>query len=390
MNRIRSLSVILLLYALLFLIACSGEMPPATRDEDTLPTPLPPDTPLPTLEPTATWTPEPTLTPTSTSQPTATSSPTLLPAATSTRTAGVTLTIEQPADRTEVIAGDEIIVSGRSQPAPEGELLLAVEVTAHNVASGSAIVDADTGRWQTTLPVSRHVTGPARLIVSPENSDETTAIDLEILPDENADNPGLTLKRPGEHDTAVAGYTLFFGGRVRNPINNTVTISIMTDNCTTVATSQSFTLVGGVWHGLLILPPDVTGPACAVATTGTVGEAEWREARLPITILTSDNEAAYTLTLGSPSDNRTFRAGQAAEIFGVAINAPDDRVDVVVNLDDAENTLLAQGTAEVDNFGYWALQLPLPEDVTGPAIITASMGEGNNHIEFRTSTTITD
>lgn len=269
-------------------------------------------------------------------------------------------------------------------------MLLAVEVAARNVASGSAIADADTGRWQATLPVSRHVTGPARLIVNPENSDETAAIDLEILPDEGTDNPGLTLRRPGEHDTAVAGYTLFFGGRVRNPIDNTVTISIMIDDCTTVATSQSFTLVGGAWHGLLILPPDVTGPACAVATTGTVGEGEWREARLPITILTSDKEAAYSLTLGSPSDNRTFRAGQAAQIFGVAVNAPDDTVHVVVNLDDADGTLLAEGTAEVDNFGYWALQLLLPEDITGPATITASMGEGSNHIEFRTSTTITE
>ena len=390
MNIIRSLSVVLLLCALLFLIACSGTTPPATRAEVTAPTPLP--------EPTATWTPEPTLTPTSTSQPepTATASPTPLPTTiptlspTPTRTAGVTLTIEQPADRAEVVAGDEITVSGRVQPAPEGELLLAVEVAARNVASGSVRVEADSGRWQATLTLSRHVTGPARLIVSPENSDETAAIDLEILPDEGADNPGLTLKRPGEHDTAVAGYTLFFGGRVRNPIDNTVTISVMTDDCTTLATSQSFTLVGGAWHGLLILPPDVTGPACAVATTGTVGEGEWREARLPITILTSDNEEALSLTLGSPSDNRTFRAGQPAEIFGVAINAPDDTVHVVVNLDNAAGTLLAEGTAEVDAFGYWALQLPLPEDVTGPAIITASMGEGNNHVEFRTSTTITE
>jgi len=302
----------------------------------------------------------------------------------------VTLIIEQPAGSAEVVAGEELTVSGQVEPAPEGELLLAVEVASRNVASGSATVDADTGRWQATLAVSRHVTGPARLIVSPESSDETVTLDLEILPDEDADNPGLTLRRPGEHDTAVAGYSLFFGGRARNPIDNTVTISVMINECTTVATSQSFTLVGGAWHGLLILPPDVTGPACAVATTGTVGEDEWREARLPITILTSDNEEAYSLTLGSPSDNRTFRAGQAAQIFGVAINAPDDRVHVVVNRDNADGTLLAEGTAEVDNFGYWALQLPLPEDVTGPAIITASMGQGNNHIEFRTSTTITD
>lgn len=389
MKRRRAFSVVLLCCSLLPLAACIQEVPPVVTVEVTAAPSLPTDTPLPpepSPEPTATWTPEPSATtpPTPTSQPTATVSPT------ATEAAGLTLVIEQPDSGAEVVAGGEINVSGWAQPAPAEALLLAIEVVARSVASGSAQVDPDTGYWQATLPVSQHVTGPARLIVSPENSDEAAVIELEILPDEIAENPGLTLKRPGEHDTAVAGYTLFFEGRARNPIDNMVTISVMLDDCMTVATSQSFTLTGGAWHGLLILPPNARGPACAVATTGIVGEGQWREARLPINILTSDKESATSLTLGSPSDNRTFRAGQTAEIFGVAVNAPDDIVHVLISMDNQEGDVLAEGEAEVDDFGYWQLNLPLPENVTGTAIITASMGEGSNHIEFRTITTITE
>lgn len=393
MNKAQFLSLILSLYVLLFLTGCNQEVLPGTRVEVAIPTPLPSATPLPTLEPieTPTAAPEPTdkptMTPTPQVSPTATASPT--PTSTATEVAEPVLTIERPEDGAEVVAGDEITVSGHVQPAPDEALLLAVEVAARSVASGSAEVNADTGRWQTTLSVSPHVTGPARLIASPENSDETAVIDLEILPDEDADNPGLTLRRPGENDTAVAGYALFFEGRARKPIDDTITISVLTDDCTNVLTSESFRLQGGTWRGLLILPPDVAGPACAVATTGTVGEGDWREARIPITILTSDNTEATSLTLGSPSDNRTFQAGQAAHIFGVAVNAPNDEVHVVVTLDNAEGTVLAEGTAMVDAFGYWEIELPFPEDASGPATITASMGEGSNHVEFRTSTTIT-
>jgi hypothetical protein len=275
------------------------------------------------------------------------------------------------------MVGTELTVSGQAQPDGENELRLQLEVVSRELVTDTISVDATTGSWTTTIETPPNITGPAQLTIETPDGEDTVTVALHLRPDPNA--AGLTLRRPSAGDDAVAGYTLFFEGRVREPVDDTVTIAILTDDCNLSAAQQSFTVVGGPWHGLVVLPQGIEGPACAVASTGD-GQEGWREARVPIRLLGSEDEGATMIVLGNPAGT-TFQAGEVAGIFGVAVNAPGNQVQVTLTTGVSQNEPLAQGTAAVEAFGFWQAELPLPADVTGPVVVTASMGEGDTYLE---------
>jgi hypothetical protein len=330
-------------------------------------TPIEEPTETPPVEPTETEEPEPTATATAVNAP---------------------LVIDEPVEDREVVVGRELVVSGRAQAGMTDSLVLRLQVAARNLVTDTVSVTT-AGAWEVAVMIPPQITGPAQLSVQTQDGEETATVALEILPD--PDTPGISLKRPAEEDVAVAGYGLFFEGRVREPIDRTVTIGLLTNDCTSLDASQSFAVTGGVWFGFLVLPPDFTGPACAVAYTGeempiSLAEGEWRAAWRPITVLSSANEQAASITLGHPAGT-TFKAGQTARLFGVAVNAPNNEVRVTVILDEGQN-VLAEGIAPVDAFGFWEIELPLPAGDTGPAAVTVSMGSGNSYIEYRATTVI--
>lgn len=395
MNKLVTLTVVLWLGV--WLVACNlDQMPDATPTASVLlpsatPTNTPPltDSPTPTAEPTASPTAEPEPTATvlePTLEPTATIEPT---ETTPSEPIQISLDIYQPAADDEVTVGSQLVIRGQAQPANDNNLSLRLEVVSRTIFTGTVSVDDPSGTWTTTITVPHNVTGPGQLIVSAP-SGETAVVPLRLLPDPNL--PGLTLRRPGPGDPAVAGYTLFFEGRALEPINDTVRIGVMIDDCTIAVVVQDITVSGGPWRGLLNLPPDITGPACAVAFTGSgsfsAPEGEWREARLPITILSSAEPEALGISLGNPSGT-TFQAGQTAELFGVAVNALNNEVYVAVMLDDGQGMILAEGITTVDAFGFWEIDLPLPADRTGPAVILVTIGQGDSRYEIRVPTTVT-
>ena len=60
----------------------------------------------------------------------------------------------------------------------------------------------------------------------------------------------IRFHQPHDGETAVSGYPVFFEGEVTNAINDSVTVGVLIDNCTTWAARQSFMVAGsGQWTG---------------------------------------------------------------------------------------------------------------------------------------------
>ncbi len=337
----------------------------------------------PTLTPTASLTPTPTLTPEPTIAPTFT--PTAAPTETPTPTpTAVPLTISQPANNSTLELGSELLLSGQIQPERVETLVFTLEVAALPVVTGTIPVDTNSGLWQTMLGIPLEVTGAGQLMVQTADGSQTATVAVDLVPD--GDATGLTLTRPLTGETAVAGHILFLEGRVRGPVDDTITFGVLIDNCTTYIAGQTLSVTGGAWRGVLILPLEFSGPACAVATTGSKEGEVWREARAAFTILSPDDPASTLLTIGNPIGTM-LHAGQPAVIYGLAVHAPDNQVRVVIALDNGQRTVLAEGVAVVDGFGYWEIALNLPAQ-TGAAVIVVSMGQGETYTELTATTTI--
>lgn len=366
------------------LVACSQEVPAqeTVTPQATATTEVailvaePTHTPTPTPTPTLTATPEPSFTPTQTPMVEPTATATVKPTA-------VPLTILQPNEGSDVELGHELLISGQIQPGNAETLDFVIEVVALPVLTGTIPVDTTTGEWQTHVMIPLQVNGPGQLTVQTPDGDEVAQVMIDMVPD--GDESGLTLTRPFPGDILVAGYTVFLEGRVRQPVNDTIAFGILIDNCTTYVAGQILTVTGGAWRGVLTLPQESSGPACAVASTGVTGEETWRESRVPLTILETGDPAATMLVVGN-SVGFSFQAGQTATVYGLAVHSPDNQVRVVIALDDG--TVLAEGIALVDIFGYWEIDLALPGQ-TGTAVVAVSMGEGDTYKELLTATTIT-
>ncbi|MFQ5421514.1 MAG: hypothetical protein ACE5EY_14260, partial [Anaerolineae bacterium] len=184
---------------------------------------------------------------------------------------------------------------------------------------------------------------------------------------------------PGDGQFAVAGHPLFFEGSVTGAIDSTITIGLYTDNCTTFAARQSFTLtaVDATWNGMVNLPQTLNGRTCAFAYTGAPDQSFWREVQLWLPALHPDDETILgNITLGNARDT-VFRAGESAYLFGSAIGAAGEELQLTWVGADGE-TLIAEGTAVVDSLGYWEVDLLLPTEAAGRTILTLQLGEGED------------
>jgi hypothetical protein len=373
------------LIVLLFtLVACTRDLVPTPIPEiaevvvtptDTPTAAAPPPTPAAEVA-ASTATPEPTATPTP--------EPTPEPTATDTAVPPATITITKPAAGAEIVVGQEVTFQGQIVPVPDEVLHVQIDVTGMEILSDIISVSPDNGNWSFTTTIDPQIVGPAQLTFELALEDVTATVPVILVPDIDSDDTFMILDRPTSGENSVAGYTFFFEGEVNNAIDETVTMAVLANECTVVAASQSFTLADGRWHGQVILPQELDGPSCAIAYTGTRGDVNAREARVPIIILPYADEDALILTLGNSGDIE-FRAGEITTIFGVATNAPGNVVVYRLNLDlVGSSQLLASGTAPVDIFGYWEIDLELPDDVpTGPSLLTITMGTDDDYREVR-------
>jgi hypothetical protein len=298
----------------------------------------------------------------------------------------VPLAIERPVAGSRMLAGDRVSINGRAQPHGDDGIALAIEIENLEVFTENAELDA-AGYWGGVFTVPESVTGPAVLFATSAIG-EQTSVPIEIVANEQAEGPSLTLERPAPGDVMVAGYIVFFEGLVRQPVDQALTFSVLTEGCITVAASFELSIPGGDWWGHLFLPSNsAVGPACAVVSTGqrTAGDGSWREVRIPVTLLDAADPAATSLYLGVPGD-LIFQAGESIRLYGGAINAPDDEVYLVLTKDAVgPGALLAEETVSVDSFGYWEVELPSTRSWLGSTLLTISMGTEDAYTELRTT-----
>jgi len=364
-----------LLLLVLALVACQDENTP-TPEATTVTTSATATSPAPsaTTEPTATATTEPAVpTATATDEPTALPEPTTEPTATAVPEPTATpeplvLTISQPVAGSEVAVGTDLTVSGVVDPSAAASVTLSLQAGTAILITGTATVDSGTGAWLTTLAVPTSATGSTRLTASTET--EAAQVDITLLPGANPTGALLNLTRPTAGTTLVSGFTAFFEGTAEAVVDGKITIAVLSDGCTTVAAAQSFTIGGGEWRGVLILPQTLTGSACAVVYTGTPGTPAWRQTQVPIVLLSEGETGANRIELGNPAF-ATYAPGSTITLFGVAVNAPEGEIEVAAALDGT--TVLPTTTVAVDTFGYWELELTLPAGESGPLTVTAGM-----------------
>lgn len=394
----RSLLFLLPGLILFWLTACGGT-PLST------PTAAPTHTAVAQLPPTETATDEPATavpaTPTAElvpTEPEPTSdalfpTPVITPSPTITPTLAMpdyTVTIVEPAPATTLLAGREVTFRGEVQPPTTDPLTLTLTIGSFTAVSAQIIPDGTSGSWALTTTLADAASGPGLLTVALGDLAQT-AQPLSLAFDNTTEAPYISLSEPVEGETAVAGSAFFMQGDSNNLIDNAFTIGVLVDDCTNFIAAQKISLTDGSWYGFVILPQNVVpGPACAVAYTGEYGADGWREALIPIQLRAADDPQAILLHLGNAGE-LAFTAGSNTNLFGVAVNVPERAVDIVLVLDSATggSQLVATGKAFADQFGFWSIDLELPDDApSGPALLTISAGEDATYQEIRLSVTI--
>jgi hypothetical protein len=133
------------------------------------------------------------------------------------------------------------------------------------------------------------------------------------------------------------------------------------------------------WQGFVVVPEDLVGPACAVASFGEPGSANWREVQVPIEVLAQDNIEARGVTIGGPVPDSDVTAGEEVLFYGSAMNVASGPVNLSILMEDGR--IVGGGEAETDYWGYWEIPVVLPPDLIGLAEITVGAGEGDTYAE---------
>jgi hypothetical protein len=290
--------------------------------------------------------------------------------------------------------GSDVLISGLARREPEQRVvLLLVTATNHTLLEIEGVA-GESNQWQASFRVPEAVSGPAELqayIVTPENEIVARrAVNVRLVLDTDVSDRFLALYRPVTGDTAVAGYNMFFDGYAQLPVNNTVVISLWHNDCRERVARQSFVLGGsGYWHGFLVVPRDLEGPVCAVASFGSPEETpeRWREAQLPITILPATNDTPANAAIAIPAPGSRLTAGQSYIARGTAANARETQVVVSILLDNGR--ILVETTAVSDFWGFWETSFTLPPDAEGPAQIYATIGSPSDPNFAQTQNPIT-
>lgn len=368
-RKTMTLVLVLFVHVVLLTVACSEQPTPTA----TLQPPPTVTASQATAAPAATDTSRPpTATAESPEQPTATgdaATPTV-DAETTTVTATATteptsepaaLTITTPEEGETWNTGSSVTVSGA---APAGADSVAVTLHAAGLTLDSAESAPDaTGQWEATLDIPAALTGTA-ILQATTGEDASVDLPVQITLPAATSGPTISLAHPQETSPVVSGHVLFFTGAVQQPTEEMVTIAVLFEDCETVASTTSFNVgEGGQWWGYLVVPETVFGPGCALAYTGEFGEEQWRAAHAPIEVLEADDQEARGVFIGNFDDSEVT-PGDSVTVYGSAYNVPNNRVQVALEVDGAT---AAQGTATIDGFGYWEINLALPPDTAANA-----------------------
>ncbi|MCP5095592.1 MAG: hypothetical protein GY943_08575 [Chloroflexi bacterium] len=237
--------------------------------------------------------------------------------------------------------------------------------------------------WDTIMSIPRFVSGAATLQAAIRDADGTLQNvyqqPMTIVPDIETADRYILMTRPELDETAVSGFSIFFDGEIKFPTNNTLSISIWTEDCQTKVANQNFVLGSSnqafSWQGFVVIPTNVDGPACAVASFGEPGAENWREAQVPISILPIDDREAKGIRISNPAPGSEVIAGSDLFINGTALNVSAAEMLVTILLENGR--IVNQTIVTTDYWGYFETSVLLPIDIEGPAQIIAEAGEGD-------------
>lgn len=291
----------------------------------------------------------------------------------------IVLTILEPANAIQIMTGSTLSVKGFVDPEVAESVTLNVQMGPHTLVTTITQVDAATGEWAVDLQIPHSVNGTGWLKAMTDR--ETAVLDIQLIHDTATDASGVTinLSRPGDGQLAVAGHPLFFEGEVTGAIDNTITIGLYTDDCTTFAARQSFSLTttDAIWNGMVNLPATLNGRTCAFAYTGSPETGMWREEQLWLPSLHPDDKTIIGSIILGNANSTPFRAGESAYLFGSAVDAAGEELLISWVGEDGE-TLLVEGTAVVGALGYWEAELLVPAEALGLSTLTIQLGEGED------------
>jgi hypothetical protein len=330
-----------------------------------------------------------TNTPTATSPPTLTPTPTEIPpTATPTPTPVIAFRpptgdtpsgtdIALPGEDGRLLMGAGATINGRAQ-LEMGQKVQVTLTTATGWVLALAETEADAaGKWQAVLSVPDSASGAAFIEAAAVSEDGSTRLldrrQVELWLDTSQAERYLSLFRPEPGAGASAGLYLFFDGRVQFPVGNLLTISIWDNDCRQALARQSYRLRGsGYWQGFVAAPRELAGRACAVASTGTPGDPEWREAQVFIDVHPPGDVNSRSVRIGNPPPGAVIQRNQSQLLYGTAWFAPGNQVRAAILLENGR--VLNEGVALVDGYGYWELRLFVPGNALGQAEVRAETG----------------
>ncbi len=289
------------------------------------------------------------------------------------------VTVTNPEEDADLVMGSDVVIRGLARKEPNHTIWLSlVSATGHLLAEVQAR-EGETS-WEAGLSIPQHVSGAAFLnaAVRDEAGDllaENSARINLVLNAESTDR-FLVFAAPAYGQTAVSEFNILFSGQTKLPANNTVRIEIW-ENCQEPVAGQNFIMGRSPnsfpWQGFVVVPKDVVGRACAVATAGEIGAENWREAQTVVEVLPQDHPEARGVALGYPPPNTTIAAGESLTLYGAAMNVREGPVTVNVLL--ANGRMVGQVSTTTDYWGYWEAEVTLPFDTFGPAEVTVAAGE---------------
>ncbi|MBK8905687.1 MAG: hypothetical protein IPM53_31180 [Anaerolineaceae bacterium] len=300
------------------------------------------------------------------------------------------INISSPSENAVIVLGSPMTARGLVQRNP-GEVVYLSLVSSNGRLLTEQQVDASDFGWQADIVPPPYVSGAAALRADLRTADGVVLSSYEIpvwlaLNKDGLDRY-LEMFRPQVNEKGVGGFNIFFDGEILLAVNRTITVSIWADDCQRRVAQQSFVLGASnrpvYWQGFVIVPQNLVGPACAVASTGEPGSETWREASVPIDVLAPTELEARGVTIGNPPPDSELIAGQALSLYGTALNVSEGPVSVSILLENGR--VISQGSFTTDYWGYWETAITLPLDVEGLAEITVSAGEGDT---FNESTTL--
>lgn len=300
------------------------------------------------------------------------------------------INISDPNPNQLLTLGSETAVRGLVQREADQSILVSLVSSNGRLLAEAAAAPNEFG-WQTSFVLPPNVSGSATMRASLLAADGTVLSSYDVpvwltLNKETAERY-LEMFRPTFEETAVGGFNIFFDGEILLPVNRTVSVSIWAEDCQTRVARQSFVLGASTrpvyWQGFVVVPQDLVGPACAVASTGDPGTENWREASVPINVLPPTELEARGVTIGNPPPDSEIFAGQELVLYGTALNVSEGPVSVSILMENGR--VVSQTSFTTDYWGYWETAVTLPIDIEGLAEITVSAGEGDT---FNESTTI--